>query len=112
MKILLQYLKPYKWMVVLLLILAAINTGFSLVDPILLGKLVNLASDHLAIPGQLKFDWDGFFWNYRNIPRGKEENYLELGVFYILKTTLLHFDCKIILNTIKSILKQENTLML
>lgn len=84
MKILLQYLKPYKWMVVLLLILAAINTGFSLVDPILLGKLVNLASDHLAIPGQRKFDWDSFFWNYRNIARGKEENYLELGVFYIL----------------------------
>lgn len=84
MKILVQYLKPYKWMVVLLLILAAINTGFSLVDPILLGKLVNLASDHLAIPGQRKFDWNNFFWDYRIITRGKEKNYLELGVFYIL----------------------------
>jgi ATP-binding cassette subfamily B protein len=43
MKLLLQYLKPYKWLVILTLVLAGINIGFSLVDPILLGKLVNLA---------------------------------------------------------------------
>jgi ATP-binding cassette, subfamily B, bacterial len=84
MKILLQYLKPYKWMVVMLLLLAAINTGFSLVDPILLGKLVNLASDHLAVSNQFKFNEEDFFWNYHRIQRGKSENYLELGVFYIL----------------------------
>jgi ATP-binding cassette, subfamily B, bacterial len=46
MKILFQYLKPYKWLVVLTLILAAINTGFSLCDPIILGKLVKLAFDY------------------------------------------------------------------
>lgn len=46
MKILLQYLRPYNWLVVLVLVLAAINTGFSLMDPILLGKLVNLANEH------------------------------------------------------------------
>jgi ATP-binding cassette, subfamily B, bacterial len=46
MKILLRYLKPQKWMVVLVLILAAINIGFSLVDPIILGKLINLATFH------------------------------------------------------------------
>ncbi|MEN9523391.1 MAG: hypothetical protein RL065_1768 [Bacteroidota bacterium] len=46
MKILFQYLKPYKWLVVLTLVLAAINTGFSLCDPILLGKLVKLAFDN------------------------------------------------------------------
>ena len=46
MKILLRYLKPYKWLVVLTLTLAAINIGFSLVDPILLGKLINLANSH------------------------------------------------------------------
>jgi ATP-binding cassette subfamily B protein len=44
MKILLHYLKPHKWLVVLTLILAATNIGFSLVDPILLGKLVDLAN--------------------------------------------------------------------
>ena len=44
MKILFDYLKPFKWLVLLTMVLAAINTGFSLIDPILLGKLVNLAS--------------------------------------------------------------------
>lgn len=76
-------------MVVLLLILAAINTGFSLVDPILLGKLVNLASDHQAgdpkLPGiKHNFDWNNFFWSYERVQRGEEKNYLQLGVFYIL----------------------------
>ena len=89
MKILLQYLQPYKWMVALLLILAAINTGFSLVDPILLGKLVNLASDHQAgdpkLPGiKHNFNWDTFFWSYDRKVRGKDDHYLQLGVFYIL----------------------------
>lgn len=45
MKVLLQYLKPYKLLVILVLLLAAINMGFSLVDPILFGKLINLAAD-------------------------------------------------------------------
>lgn len=45
MKILLQYLKPYKWLVAFTLLMASINIGFSLVDPILLGKLINLAND-------------------------------------------------------------------
>ncbi|HEU4576004.1 MAG TPA: ABC transporter ATP-binding protein [Chitinophagaceae bacterium] len=44
MKILAKYLKPYKWLVALTLVLAAINIGFSLIDPILFGKLVNLAN--------------------------------------------------------------------
>jgi len=42
MKILFRYLKPYKWLVVLVLILAAINIGFSLIDPIIFGKLIDL----------------------------------------------------------------------
>ena len=43
MKILIQYLKPHKTLVILVLILAAMNIGFSLVDPIIFGKLINLA---------------------------------------------------------------------
>ena len=43
MKTLLHYLKPYKWLVVLGLSLAAINIGFSLIDPILFGKIIKLA---------------------------------------------------------------------
>ena len=46
MKILFQYLKPYKFLVACTLILAGINIGFSLVDPILFGKLVNLANKY------------------------------------------------------------------
>ena len=50
MKILFQYLKPHKWLVFLTLTLAAINIGFSLIDPILLGKLINLANSHQSSP--------------------------------------------------------------
>lgn len=47
MKILLKYLKPHRWLVILVLTLAAINIGFSLIDPILFGKLINLANEHI-----------------------------------------------------------------
>ena len=39
MKLLLQYLKPYKWLIALSLLLAAINQTFSLLDPLFFGKL-------------------------------------------------------------------------
>ena len=57
MKILIQYLKPHKWLVFLVMMLAAINIGFSLVDPILFGKLINLANAHILH----KFSPDRFF---------------------------------------------------
>ncbi len=81
MKILLHYLKPHKWLVIFTLLMAGINIGFSLVDPILLGKLVNLAGDHQA-PGK-SFSDNSFFWGYEKITR-KGQPYLQLGVFYIL----------------------------
>ncbi|RYG30613.1 MAG: ABC transporter ATP-binding protein, partial [Chitinophagaceae bacterium] len=81
MKILLKYLKPHKWLVILTLVLATINIGFSLLDPILLGKLVNLAADHKATPGG--YSEPSFYWDYRNITRDGKP-YLQLGVFYIL----------------------------
>src|SRR4051812_11561959 len=59
MKILLTYLKPYKWLVTLTLALAAINMGFSLVDPIILGKLINLANSHTS--SAEPFSRDRFF---------------------------------------------------
>ncbi len=59
MKILLKYLKPYKWLVALVLTLAAINIGFSLVDPIIFGKLVNLASYHQT---KEHFSWHDFLY--------------------------------------------------
>jgi len=83
MKILFQYLRPHKWLVILTLVLAAINIGFSLIDPILLGKMVNLANEHQSVPQPGKFDWSHFFWNYDWINK-KGKPYLQLGVFYIL----------------------------
>ena len=81
MKILLHYLKPLKWLVALTLFLASINIGFSLIDPILLGKLVNLAGDFQNKSNH--FDSNNFFWGYDHIAR-KGKPYLQLGVFYIL----------------------------
>lgn len=62
MKILINYLKPYKWLVFLVLLLAAINIGFSLVDPIIFGKLVNFANYHRNHPGA--FDWHAFLFTF------------------------------------------------
>ena len=59
MKILLHYLKPHKWLVGLVLILAAINIGFSLVDPIILGRLINLASYY---SNTHSFNWHEFLF--------------------------------------------------
>lgn len=50
MKILLQYLSPHKWLVFLVLLLAACNIGFSLIDPIIFGKLINFAFAYTKNP--------------------------------------------------------------
>ena len=82
MKILLKYLKPHKWLVVLTLLLAAINIGFSLIDPILLGKLVNLAGDHQS-PSGGNFNAYDFFWSNKTVVRNGT-SYWQLGVFYLI----------------------------
>jgi ATP-binding cassette subfamily B protein len=41
MRLLLEYLKNHKWVVVLALLLAAINIGFSLLDPYITGRIVD-----------------------------------------------------------------------
>lgn len=46
MKLLLHYLKPYKWIVLLALVLAAINQAFSMLDPIFLGKIIDMFANH------------------------------------------------------------------
>ena len=60
MKILIQYLKPFKWLVVFTLVLAAINISFSLIDPIIFGKLIDL--------GYRYYDngapFQPFWWNF------------------------------------------------
>src|SRR5215813_5836530 len=64
MKILLHYLKPHKWLVTLVLFLAAINMGFSLFDPIIFGKLINLARYHFTHP----FVWHDFLFVKKKLP--------------------------------------------
>jgi ATP-binding cassette subfamily B protein len=49
MKVLLSYLKEHRWVVVLALVLAAFNIGFSLLDPYITGKIV----DKYIIPTNL-----------------------------------------------------------
>jgi len=41
MKILWQYLKPYKWLVVLSLVLAGVAQALTLIDPIIFGKIID-----------------------------------------------------------------------
>ncbi len=60
MKILLHYLKPYKWLVILVLVLAAINIGFSLIDPIIFGKLIDLGYKYAANSQNYQPLWWGF----------------------------------------------------
>src|SRR3569832_2259919 len=52
MKVLLSYLKEYRWVVVLALVLAAFNIGFSLLDPFITGKIV----DKYIVPANLSRD--------------------------------------------------------
>ncbi len=80
MKILFKYLAPNKWLVILTIVLAAINMGFSLMDPILFGKLVNLANDFKN--GTVTTD-NHFWWQYRTIQKDGKD-YLELGVWWIV----------------------------
>ncbi|HVE62057.1 MAG TPA: ABC transporter ATP-binding protein [Chitinophagaceae bacterium] len=62
MKILLHYLKPYKFLVLLVLFLAAVNIGFSLMDPIIFGSLVRLATDYDQNASNYSFD--RFFFSF------------------------------------------------
>jgi len=62
MKILITYLKPHKWLVFLVLLLAAINIGFSLMDPVIFGRLVNFAFAYRDKPGD--FNWHSFLFTF------------------------------------------------
>jgi ATP-binding cassette, subfamily B, bacterial len=60
MKILLQYLKPYRWLVIFTLVLAAINISFSLIDPIIFGKLIDLGYRYYDNSAP----FEPFWWNF------------------------------------------------
>jgi ATP-binding cassette, subfamily B, bacterial len=77
MKTLLKYLRPYRWLVVFTLVLATINTGFSLIDPIILGKMVNLANDYRN--NQAGYTSDAFFFSW---------SWANPGVLYLLLASI------------------------
>ena len=81
MKTLLLYLKPYKWLVLLVLVLAAINIGFSLIDPWIFGKLINLASYHQQ---RQQFNWHDFLFAKTTVQNAKGESQILYGVIYLL----------------------------
>src|SRR6266480_3724398 len=61
MKILYSYLKKYWKLVALTLVLAALNQGFSMMDPLILGRMVNFVST-IKNPVQSQFFQQiGFF---------------------------------------------------
>lgn len=85
MKILFKYLKPFKWLVVLVLVLAAINIGFSLIDPIIFGKLVNLANYHQSIgtpPGN--FEWNDYLFTKTTVTNKAGKQEVIYGVMWLL----------------------------
>lgn len=57
MNLLLQYLKAHKWVVVLALVLAAFNIGFSLMDPYFTGKIVDNFIEKKDILNRTQFVW-------------------------------------------------------
>lgn len=57
MNLLLQYLKTHKWVVVLALVLAAFNIGFSLMDPYFTGKIVDNFIEKKDILNRSEFVW-------------------------------------------------------
>lgn len=85
MKILLHYLKPYKWLVALVLFLAAVNIGFSLIDPIIFGKLVNLATYHQSVK---ELNQDVFFFSNLEIPGKNGHTVVLYGVVWLLVASI------------------------
>ena len=62
MKLLASYLKPYKWLIALTLLLATINTVFSLIDPIIFGRIIKLSQDiNTQQENGTGMTWDAFF---------------------------------------------------
>jgi ATP-binding cassette subfamily B protein len=57
MDLLLQYLKTHKWIVVLALVLAAFNIGFSLMDPYFTGRIVDNFIEKKDILSRDQFVW-------------------------------------------------------
>jgi len=68
MKILFQYIKPFKGLVLLAFILAAINQTFSLFDPMIFGKLIDeFAKNPIVDAAGQKRTQSDFLWGVSNM---------------------------------------------
>jgi ATP-binding cassette, subfamily B, bacterial len=76
-------------MVGLVLLLAAVNIGFSLFDPIIFGKLINLANSHQILPAPDKhFTWhDYLFLRMDYINKNGQKDHL-YGVVWLLTASI------------------------
>lgn len=79
MKLLIKYLSPYKGLIMLTMALAGINIGFSLIDPILFGKLINLATRHLGQNNHPTLSKNDFFFSF---------SWAKPGVLYIVAASI------------------------
>ena len=61
MKILLTYLKPYRWHIILALALAGINQTFSMFDPMIFGKLIDRFASHPKVADNGSFRDEGTY---------------------------------------------------
>jgi len=68
-----KYLRPHRGLVILTLFLATINTGFSLIDPIILGKLVDLGHKYWSNSDAYSKESFLYGWSLKNP-----------GVFFLL----------------------------
>jgi len=57
MNLLIDYLKKHKWVVILALVLAAFNIGFSLLDPYITGRIVDQFIEKKDVLSRTQFVW-------------------------------------------------------
>ena len=83
MRTLLKYLAPYKWMVILALLLAAINQTFSMLDPYLFGQMLDNFGVHPKEVGTYKdvkvLKADGQYQTEKQFERKRDRNQSEFA---------------------------------
>lgn len=76
-------------LVFFVLLLAAFNIGFSLIDPIIFGKLINLANEHQKVqtpPGS--FSWDTFLFTKSTFTNRAGREIVLYGVVWLLLASI------------------------
>lgn len=69
----------------LTLVLASVNIGFSLIDPIIFGKLINLANYHQSVPTPNGFfDWHYYLFAHQKFPTKAGKEIVIYGAIWLL----------------------------